>query len=175
MKKFAVMILAGAAALVLGAAELDVNGAFKVSKPGALPDGWRVNMGPKPVGKHEVIQKDGKTSIRIVGEKSMYGIAYDKRFEVKPGEKYRLSVDCEGQNVVANVGVFMYYGTPRSYKYLKGDYGLHTKLNGAKTITRDIVIAETINGKTPNLMGVTFFIWSPGEATFSNFKLEKLD
>ena len=60
MKKFAMMMLAAVSAVVLGAAEIDVNGAFKVSKPGAtLPDGWVVNNGPKPVGKHEIIQKDG--------------------------------------------------------------------------------------------------------------------
>ena len=176
MKKFAMMMLAAVSAVVLGAAEIDVNGAFKVSKPGAtLPDGWIVNNGPKPVGKHEIIQKDGKTAVRVVGEKSMYGIAYSKRQEVKPGEKYRLSVDFEGQNTVANVGIFMYNGTPRAYKYLKGDYGVPKKLTGAQTISREITIPETVNNAVPTLMGVTFFIWSPGEGVFSNFKLEKLD
>ena len=69
----------------------------------------------------------------------------------------------------------MYNGTPRVYKYLKGDYGVSKKLTGAQTISREITIPETVNNAVPTLMGVTFFIWSPGEAVFSNFKLEKLD
>lgn len=176
MKKFAVMLFSGAAFLMLGAAEIDVNGVFKTSKAGAaLPDGWFLNGGPKPVGKHEVIRKDGRNFVRIVSEKSMYGlVAPIVGIAVKPGEKYRLTVTAEGKGTV-NVGIFLYHGTAKRNKYLVGNYANPVKLSGIKTVTRDIVIADTVKGSVPNIMRATFYAMSPADVTFSNFKLEKLD
>ncbi|MBR4956651.1 MAG: hypothetical protein IKZ31_02735 [Lentisphaeria bacterium] len=175
MKKFAVMLFAGVAALVLGAAEMDVNGAFAAKPGAALPTGWIINNGPKPVGTHELVQKDGRNAVKINAEKSMYGLAYNKRFLVKPGEKYQLSVDADGKNVVVNVGMFLYHGELPKYVYLKGNYDKAVKIQAAQTVSRVITIPEEINGKVPTLMGVTCYVLAPGEVTFSNFKLEKLD
>ena len=176
MKKFAVMLFAGAAALVLGAAEIDVNGAFAAAKPGdLLPKGWILNNGPKPEGKHELVRKDGKNIVRINGTKSMYGIATRQRFMVKPGEKYRLSVEANADGVVANVGMFFYAGSLQKYKYLKGDYAGAVKVNGAQTIAREITIPAEIKGEVPTLVGVCFYVQCPADAEFSNFKFEKLD
>ena len=186
MKKFAVLLFAAAAAVAFGAETLDVNGSFNVTKPGAkLPDGWLWNDGPKPVGKYEVVQADGKNAVKITAEKSLNAVLFNKLIPVVPGEKYELSVTAAGttgKGGGANVGAHLW---SEKGKYLRGDYAKSVKLTGQPvTIKRVITIPEavevkqkdgSVEGVVPKNIRVLFFIQSPGEAVFSNFSAKKLD
>ena len=185
MKKFAVLVFVACAAVAFGAETvLDVNGSFSAIKPGAkLPDGWLWNQGPNPVGTYETVQIDGKNAVKFVGEKNMLGAVYLKYFPVKPGEKYELSVNVTGttgKGGSVNVGMHLW----SDKDYLVGNYANGTKLTGKPmTVKRVITIPETVN-KTkdgtvtkiaPTRMRVLFLLWSPGEATFTDFTAKKLD
>ena len=185
MKKLLVMLMASAAVLACAAEEMDVNGAFKVSKPGAkLPDGWDWNHGPKPVGTYEVVQVDGKNAVKFVGEKSMLSLVFLKWIPAKPGEKYELSVNVTGttgKGGAANVGMHLW----DDRGYLQGDYAGSVKLTGGTAVIKRVITVPekvTVKGKDgaavdriPTKIRVLFLLWSPGEAVFSNFTAKKLD
>lgn len=175
MKKFAVLLFAVFAACAFGGEALDVNGSFKLTRPGAkLPDGWHWNMGPKPVGTYETVQIDGKTAVRFVGEKSMLSAVFSRLFPVVPGEKYELSVTAAGttgKGGSVNVGIHLL-----DEKYLTGNYVGGKPLTGAPvTVKRVITIPKSVKGRTPTKMRVLFLLRSPGEATFTDFSAKKLD
>ena len=185
MKRFAILLLAMCAAAAFGAETLDVNGSFSAVKPGAkLPSGWLWNQGPNPVGTYEMIQVDGKNAVKFVGEKNMLSAVYLKYFPVKPGEKYELSVNVTGTTAgKGSVNVGMHLWSDKDY--LVGNYANGTKLTGKPmTVKRVITIPETVVRKAkdgtdtkiaPTRMRVLFLLWSPGEATFTDFTAKKLD
>ena len=185
MKRFAILLLAMCAAAAFGAETLEVNGSFSDFKPGAkLPTGWEWNRGPNPVGTHETVRVDGKNAVKFVGEKNMLSAVYLKYFPVKPGEKYELSVnvtDTTAGKGSVNVGMHLW----SDKDYLVGNYANGVKLTGKPmTVKRVITIPETVVRKAkdgtdtkiaPTRMRVLFLLWSPGEATFTDFTAKKLD
>ena len=185
MKRFAILLLAMCAAAAFGAETLEVNGSFSDFKPGAkLPTGWLWNQGPNPVGTYEMVQVDGKNAVKFVGEKNMLGAVYLKYFPVKPGEKYELSVNVTGTTSgKGSVNVGMHLWSDKDY--LVGNYANGVKLTGKPmTVKRVITIPETVtvkgkDGETtklaPTSMRLLFLLWSPGEATFTDFTAKKLD
>lgn len=196
----------------VSAAPLEVNGKFRVLGAGRLyedadpvsykcaPAGWQVL--PERSGRFVTIQTGKGFRVRFLSSTSnTFGLAYHKMFPVKPGEKYRLSVDANGKNTVANVAALYFSnetdpikssrvsleidagdGNVQKHdivvvekKYIGSDYNDPVKLNGAKTIVRTITIPANVNGGVPALMQVCFYVkWPLTMTDFSNFKLEKL-
>ena len=182
MKKLFVMLMATAAVLAFAAEEMDVNGAFKVSKPGAkLPDGWEWNSGPAPVGTYEIVQVDGKNAVKFVGEKSMLSLVFMKWIPAEPGAKYELSVTATGTSAgKANVGMHLW----DDKGYIQGDYAGGEKLTGKTAVIKRVITVPAkvkLKGKDgvveriPTKIRVLFLLWSPGEATFTDFTAKKLD
>ena len=106
MKKFFAAALMTAAAFMVNAEVVDVNGTFKLDDKGNAID-WRSDIAPNNPGKVEFVKGEGSNSVTITAPaKGSCGIT-GKFIVVKHGDKIKVSVEVPA-NSYGMIGIYLH-------------------------------------------------------------------